>query len=48
MNVYTDFLTDETSDLPYTTQLLEPAAGDLGNVCLHRELSVQLDAKIMD
>jgi len=41
-----DFLADETSDLPQTTQLVETAAGDLGNVCLHRKLSVELDAKI--
>jgi len=32
--------------LTQTTQLVETAAGDLGNVCLHRELSVHLDAKI--
>ena len=41
-----DFLTDETCNLTQTTQLVETAAGDLGNMCLHRELSVQLDAKI--
>ena len=29
-------------------QLVETAAGDLGNVCLHRKLSVQLDAKNAD
>ena len=41
-----DFLTDETCNLTQTMQLVETAAGDLGNACLHRELSVQLDAKI--
>ena len=30
------------------TQLVETAAGDLRNMCLHRKLSVQLDAKIAD
>jgi len=43
-----DFLTDETCNLTQTTQLVETAAGDLGNVHLHRKLSVQLDAKIAD
>ena len=39
-------MTDETCNLTQTTQMVETAAGDLGNVCLRRELSVQLDAKI--
>ena len=42
-----DFLTDETSDLPQTTQLVETAAaGDLGHVCFHRKLRIQLDARL--
>jgi len=43
-----EFLTDETSDLPQTTQLVETAAGDLGHVCFRRKLRVQLDAKVAD
>jgi len=41
-----DFLTDETSDLPQTTQLVETAAGNLGHVCFHRKMRVQLDTKV--